>query len=203
MNIKTYLKRSFLTTAASSAVFFLLLGSQVNSVQAQPTTDSGRTLQDLQGGAGATSDRELSDLQTEASKLEIERNSRDRNSTGNSGDSPTIDASATGGNDGFVALVSTETGYTTVLLTNNTGAEVVYEVIGQTQPRTLAAGESARLDGLPMPTTITAERQNFGLVDMVTNVSEDGILEVALEQSEFDEVQGVLRVREDGYVFIN
>ena len=171
--------------------------------QAEPTTNSGRTLGDLQGGANRNSERTLQDLQTGASTLEVERNSRDRNATGNTADSPTINNSATGGNDNVVAQVSPETGKVTIVLTNNTGAEVTYEVIGQTAPRTLADAASDRLDALAIPTTLTAQRQNFGLVDMSVSVNEDGILEVSLERSEFDAVQGALRVREDGYVFVN
>lgn len=168
-----------------------------------PTTATGRTLIELQSTAERAPDLALPELRERAATLEVERNNQERNATGNAADSPTIDAAATGGNDAVLARLNTETAQATVMLINNTGAAVTYEAIGQTPPRVLAAEESIRLDALPMPTTITAERQNFGLVDMVVTVADDGILNVDLERSEFDEVQGALRIREDGYVFVN
>ena len=167
------------------------------------TTPSGATLPELQSGATRTSASSLQELRDRAAALEIERNSRERNYSGNAANSPTIETSATGGNAAVLARLNAETGRATVMLMNNTGAEVTYEAIGQTPPRTLSPGVNARLDYLPMPITITAERQNFGLVDMVVTVAENGILNVSLERSDFDEVQGALRIREDGYVFVN
>jgi hypothetical protein len=116
---------------------------------------------------------------------------------------PTFDAAAPDSSANVVARLSATSAQATVQLTNNTGAEITYEVIGQTQPRSLAAGAIARLDALPLPTTITAEREDFGLVDMGATVSPEGVLEVSLERSEFDEVQGALHIRQDGYVFVN
>ena len=197
--------RTLVSTVAKAAALsaIALTPLQLSPAQAQ-TTESGRTLQELQETATPDrTQRSLLELQTGAAAAETERSTRDRNYTGNSADSPTINNAATGGNDDVIARLSSETDRNTVRLTNNTGDEVIYEVIGQTQPRQLAAGEVVTLEALPMPTTITAERRNFGLVDIQAVVSEDGILDVSLAQSEFDEVQGTLRIREDGYVFVN
>lgn len=203
MNRTTLLKRTMLLSAAvGGCLAGQMIFAQSMTAQAQTTT-SGRTLQDLQGSATNESTNTLQVLRDRATALEAERNSRESNYTGNSADSPTINTSATGGNDDVIAKLSAETGKATVMLMNNTGAEVTYEAIGQTPPRILAAGASARLDNLPMPITITAERQNFGLVDMMVTVGESGMLNVGLERSEFDEVQGALRIREDGFVFVN
>lgn len=187
---------AFLTATACS-----LWASQTLPAQAQ-TTQSGRTLQDLQGGVTSELGSTLQELRDRAAALEAERSSRTPVYSGGSADSPTTEA-ATGGNNGVIARLSPQTGKTTVVLMNNTGDEVVYEAIGQTAPRTLAAGESVRLESLPLPITITAERQNFGLVDMNAVVSADGTLNVGLESSGFDEVQGALRISEDGLVFAN
>jgi len=198
MNIKTLTTNLGLTSA-------LVLGASLAAIApaTAQTTESGRTLQDLRTNAGSESGLTLQELRDRATALEIERNSRDRNYTGNAADSPTINTSATGGNDAVLARLNAESGRATVLLVNNTGAEVTYEAIGQTPPRLLAADASVRLDSLPMPVTLTAERRNFGLVDMFVTVTDEGILSVNLERSEFDEVQGALRIREDGYVFAN
>ncbi|MFK8182717.1 MAG: hypothetical protein AB8B99_05030 [Phormidesmis sp.] len=208
MNIQT-LKVNLKLVKGASVLGASLMGAglvAIASAQAQTTvqtTETGRTLQELQTSADSETNLSLQELRDRAAALEIERNSRERNSTGNAADSPTIETSATGGNDAVLARLNAESGKATVLLMNNTGAEVTYEAIGQTPPRILAPDESVRLDALPMPVTITAERQNFGLVDMVVSVSDAGTLTVDLERSEFDEVQGALRIREDGYVFVN
>lgn len=206
MNIQTLTVNLGLKSAlVLSAGLFAIAPAKAQTVAQTTvqTTETGRTLQDLKTSASGETDLSLQELRERATALEIERNSRERNYTGNAADSPTIETSATGGNDAVLARLNAETGRATVMLLNNTGAEVTYEAIGQTPPRALAADESVRLDALPMPVTITAERQNFGLVDMVVTVSEDGILTVDLERSDFDEVQGALRIREDGYVFVN
>ena len=201
--IATPVKTALSIGGLSAITLTTALFASFSPAQAQ-TTGTGRTLQELQGTVTTSgSQRALPDLQSGAAASETERSSRARNYTGNSADSPTINTSATGGNDGVIARLSTTTGRNTVRLNNQTGDEVTYEVIGQTQPRQLAAGEVVTLEALPMPTTITAERRNFGLVDIQAVVSEDGILDVSLGQSEFDEVQGALRIREDGYVFVN
>lgn len=204
MTNKTFSNKALLLSAAvSSFLVVQAFGDQSNSSVWAQTTTSGRTLEELQGAATGEVSNSLEDLQGAAAALEADRNSRTPNYTGTSVDLPATEAAATGGDVNVIAKLSSETGRATVRLTNNTGAEVIYEAIGQTPPRTLVSGDSAQLDNLPMPTTITAERKNFGLVDMVVTVGEDGILNVTLEQSEFDEVQGALRIREDGYVFVN
>lgn len=203
MKNRTFLKKALLPAAAVCSLLASQGGSQTLPAQAQMTTQSGRTLQDLQGGAISEVGSTLQELQDRAAALESERSSKTPVYSGGSVDSPTTEATPTGGNDGVIATLSPQTGKAIVVLMNNTGDEVVYEAIGQTAPRTLAAGESARLEGLPLPVTITAERQNFGLVDMNAMVSADGVLNVGLESSEFDAVQGALRISEDGLVFVN
>ena len=202
MNIKTLTASLGLKSALVLGAGLMAIAPATAQTSVQ-TTETGRTLQDLKTNARNESGLTLQELRDRAAALEVERNSRDRNFTGNAADSPTINNAATGGNDAVLARLNAASGRATVLLVNNTGAEVTFEAIGQTPPRVLAAGTSTRLDSLPMPVTITAERQNFGLVDMFVTVSDEGILNVNLERSEFDEVQGALRIREDGFVFVN
>lgn len=198
MNIKMAIKK--ISMKALLAVGVSLAATSPALAQ---TTETGRTIQDLRTNAREGSSLTLQQLRERAASLEVERNSRDRNYSGNAANSPTIINSATGGNDAVLARLNAETGRATVMLMNNTGAEVTYEAIGQTPPRILSVNQAVRLDSLPMPVTITAERQNFGLVDMFVTVTDEGILNVSLERSEFDEVQGALRIREDGFVFVN
>lgn len=91
-----------------------------------------------------------------------------------------------------------------VVMTNNTGAPVTYEVIGDTRRRMLMAGEMAMLQTLRPPLTITAVRQDGGLLDIVSVSSEDGKLELSLRSEPgLDDTQGVIRIQADGQVFVN
>jgi len=62
-----------------------------------------------------------------------------------------------------------------VSLTNDTGTTVTYQVIGDTTRRMLMMDESAMLQGIPLPATITVVRQDEGLVGISATSSEDGI----------------------------
>lgn len=103
-----------------------------------------------------------------------------------------------------VASIAPMNGMATVQLTNNTNAIVTYEVIGDTQRRVLQGGGQAVLRGISLPATITAVRQDEGLLRMAPIRSAEGVLEVSLdEETTLDSNQGVLRIQEDGQVFLN
>lgn len=90
-----------------------------------------------------------------------------------------------------------------VELMNDTGALMTYEVIGDTTRRELMAGESAMLQGISLPTTITLVRQDEGLIEVMTDVSEAGVLKVMVTpDATLDDTQGVMRIQEDGQVFV-
>lgn len=91
-------------------------------------------------------------------------------------------------------------------LRNNTNALVSYEVIGQTQRRYLQSGEEAVLQGLSAPATVTFVRQDDGFVEVLPlSGSQTGLLSVSLNEdaTPLDQNQGVLRIQEDGQVFLN
>lgn len=103
-----------------------------------------------------------------------------------------------------VASIMPMNGTATVQLTNNTNAIVTYEVIGDTQRRVLRGGEQATLRGISLPATITAVRQDDGLLRMAPVRAMEGMLEVSLdEETTLDDNQGVLRIQEDGQVLLN
>lgn len=88
-------------------------------------------------------------------------------------------------------------------LMNDTGALLTYEVVGDTARRELMAGESAMLQGISLPATITLVRQDEGLIEVMTDVSEEGVLKVMISpDASLDDTQGVLRIQEDGQVFV-
>lgn len=103
-----------------------------------------------------------------------------------------------------IAIVSPVDSQLAISLMNDTGATVTYEVIGDTQRRTLMMGESAMLQGIPLPATIIVVRQDSGLLDISASSSEAGMLEISLmREASLDDTQGVIRVQEDGQVFVN
>lgn len=103
-----------------------------------------------------------------------------------------------------IAIVSPVDSQLAISLMNDTGTTVTYEVIGDTQRRTLMMGESAMLQGIALPTTITVVRPDNGLLDISASSSEAGMLEISLmPEASLDDTQGVIRIQEDGQVFVN
>lgn len=104
-----------------------------------------------------------------------------------------------------VARITPTNGTVDVRLKNNTDAVVSYQAVGHTDRRYLQGGEEIVLQNLPTPITITAVRQDDGLIQMMPmSADETGQLEVTFEEeTTLDSNQGVLRIQEDGQVFVN
>lgn len=90
-------------------------------------------------------------------------------------------------------------------LVNNTGAEVTYEVIGDTPPRSLEGKSNVMLQGLNAPVTLTLYRQDGGLIQVIPQTtSTQGMLEVRLDETtNVSQDKGTVRIQEDGTVFLN
>lgn len=87
---------------------------------------------------------------------------------------------------------------------NRSETDVTLQVVGETERRTLAAGESLTLEHISLPATVTAARRDRGALDVVALRAKGDRLEVALvADSRLDDTQGVLRVRPDGRVYVN
>ncbi|MEQ8999303.1 MAG: hypothetical protein RID53_22605 [Coleofasciculus sp. B1-GNL1-01] len=104
-----------------------------------------------------------------------------------------------------VARIQPTNGTVDVRLKNNTDAVVSYQAVGHTDRRFISGGEEIVLQNLPTPITITAVRQDEGWLQMMPiSVDETGQLEVTFEEeTTLDSNQGVLRIQEDGQVFVN
>ncbi len=103
-----------------------------------------------------------------------------------------------------IAMVSPVSSQIAVSLVNDTGATVTYELVGDTQRRMLMMGESAMLQGVSLPATITFVREDNGLLDVMASSSEAGMLEISLmPEASLNDTQGVIRIQEDGQVFVN
>jgi hypothetical protein len=95
-------------------------------------------------------------------------------------------------------------GRVTANLSNETGAVLTYEVLGVTDQRQLAIGESVKLQNLPLGSTITVLRQDNGLVDVTAAATTAGNVDIMIGQSrDFTENQGVITLENDGSVYFN
>ena len=90
-----------------------------------------------------------------------------------------------------------------VTLNNDTNANITYQVIGHTNDRLLSGGNEAELLNLPLPITITVQREDSGLIDINKNqVSEDGEVSFSLEEEGNSSAsQLTIRIQEDGTIF--
>lgn len=101
-----------------------------------------------------------------------------------------------------IALVN---GRVNVKLVNDTGANVTYEVIGDTPARSLEGKSNVTLEGLTAPATVTFRREDGGLLSVTPRPSsQSGMLEVTLkETTDFGQDRSALRIQETGAVFLN
>ena len=104
-----------------------------------------------------------------------------------------------------IATIKPMMGKVSVMLKNDTNARISYQAVTHTQVRYLEGGEEVTLRDIPTPVSITMVREDKGLLRVMPMSSEeDGMLTITLdEKTEFDNNQGVLRIQEDGQVFLN
>lgn len=89
---------------------------------------------------------------------------------------------------------------------NETGAAINYEVIGETQYRTLAGRSQMLLENLPVPTTFTFRRADFGLlqVSLQGNAPASGTLTVRVRETlDFALDRTTIHVEPSGGVVLN
>jgi hypothetical protein len=92
-----------------------------------------------------------------------------------------------------------------VMLINKTNAAISYQAVGDTQIRTLPGRGTVMLQGLRVPTTLTLDRQDFGLLQVTPKQSEKspGTIEVTLDTNTNLATDGTtMRVEENGSVFL-
>lgn len=120
-----------------------------------------------------------------------------------------VDNNTDGGYDGEpIATISPTEGTVNVMVKNNTNAAIDYQAIGYTENQTLEGGNEHTMKDLPVPVVIRMARQDDGFIKMQpkTDNSEVGMLEVSLnEDPDFydDDNLGVIRIEEDGSVYLN
>lgn len=94
-------------------------------------------------------------------------------------------------------------GQVSVKLVNKTGANISYQVIGDTNQRSLQGKSEVMLTGLSVPVTVTFRRDDSGLLNATAQPSsEPGMLEVILiETTDLGIDSSTMRIQNTGAVF--
>ncbi|WP_016950643.1 hypothetical protein [Anabaena sp. PCC 7108] len=92
-----------------------------------------------------------------------------------------------------------------IMLINDTGADVTYQVIGDTAPRILAGKSSTNLRGLSTPVTVTFQREDRGLLMVIPKAAkEKGTLEITFkETTDINQDKSAMIIQANGSVFLN
>ncbi|MCC5639623.1 hypothetical protein LC593_28120 [Nostoc sp. CHAB 5844] len=104
------------------------------------------------------------------------------------------------------ATIALANGKVNVKLINDTGARVTYQVIGDTEARSLQGKENVMLQGLSAPVTVTFQREDGGLLSVTPQASaeEPGMLEVTLDETtDLAQDSKAMRIQQNGSVFLN
>jgi hypothetical protein len=101
-------------------------------------------------------------------------------------------------------MVTPVDGKINIKLINTTNAVVTYQVVGDTNQRTLTGDSDVTLQNLETPVTVTFVRQDRGLLKVSPQASSSGLLEVTLDETtNLDEGKSTMRIEKGGAVFIN
>ncbi|MBE8967926.1 hypothetical protein IQ277_17190 [Nostocales cyanobacterium LEGE 12452] len=103
------------------------------------------------------------------------------------------------------ATIALANGIVNIRLVNDTAANVTYQVIGDTAPRSLEGKSDVTLQALKAPVTVTFERQDGGqLIVTPQGSSEPGSLEVTFkEATNATQGRSAMRIERNGSVFLN
>lgn len=95
-------------------------------------------------------------------------------------------------------------GKVSIKLVNVTKADVTYEVIGDTGQRSLQGKSNVLLSDLTIPITMTFKRQDGGLLNVIPQSPQPGILEAVLtETTDLGADKNTLNIQPSGAVFLN
>ncbi len=104
-----------------------------------------------------------------------------------------------------VATVALANGNLNIRLVNETGANITYQVIGNTDQRSLQGKRDVILQGLRAPLTVTFQRADGGLLLVTPQPSsETGLLEVRLDETtDVGQDAKAMRVQSNGSIWLN
>ncbi len=103
------------------------------------------------------------------------------------------------------AIVALANGTVNIRLVNDTAANVTFQVIGDTAPRSLQGRSDVTLQGLSAPVTVTFEREDGGQLIVTPQASsEPGSLEVKFnEATSAAQGRSAMRIEANGSVYLN
>ncbi|WP_100898583.1 hypothetical protein [Nostoc flagelliforme] len=103
------------------------------------------------------------------------------------------------------ATIALANGTVNIRLVNDTAANVTYQVIGDTAPRSLPGKSDVTLQALSAPVTVTFEREDGGQLTVTPQPSsESGSLEVRFnEATNATQGRSAMRIERNGSVFLN
>jgi len=102
------------------------------------------------------------------------------------------------------AMVMLMDGRVNIRLVNETGANISYQVIGDTNQRSLQGKSDVMLRDLSTPASVTFRREDGGLISVTTQASEKGMLEARFtETTDLDMDRNTMRIQETGAVYLN
>ncbi|MBE9006629.1 hypothetical protein IQ259_16540 [Fortiea sp. LEGE XX443] len=104
------------------------------------------------------------------------------------------------------ATIALANGRVNINLVNDTGGRVTYQVIGETEPRSLQGGSNVMLQDISAPVTVTFQREDGGLLLVTPQASSEqpGMLVVTLNEAT-DVAQDIkaMRIQQNGTVLLN
>ncbi len=103
------------------------------------------------------------------------------------------------------AIIAPTNGMVNITLMNQTGASINYQVIGDTNQRSLPGKSNVVLQNLKTPVTVTFRRQDGGLLKVSPQAaSEPGMLSVTFTATtDFGTDRNSMRIQRNGSVFLN
>lgn len=102
------------------------------------------------------------------------------------------------------ATVSLPDGRVEIILVNQTGTQVVYQVLGQPNQANLAADATNRLDRLSTPANLSFYRPDRGSIEVTAQAIGPGQLRVIFKRGANLDIDRLsLTVQETGQVFLN
>ena len=103
------------------------------------------------------------------------------------------------------AILTPQQSSLAIEVVNDTNVDVVYQLVGDTSVRTLAANTSTTLRDLTKPTTLTFQRSDSGFVIAeIANKNESGPLRLVLDETaDLGDSSIALNVDPSGNVFLN
>lgn len=104
------------------------------------------------------------------------------------------------------ATIALANGRVNVRLINETGARITYQVIGDTEPRSLQGNSNVMLQDISAPVTVTFQREDGGLLSVTPQPSTEqpGMLEVTLDETtDLAQDTKAMQIQQNGSVFLN